>query len=354
MVAMGLFERFKSRPALADTALAMTTPASPWTDRTHLSRIVVADLSGVTATAVSREDAMRVPAVVRARAVICGTLSRQPLVAFTGDARASVQPAWLDNTTTAQAPRTRMLWTLDDLLFYGTSLWVRSNDDQGVLVDAIRASRDQWRINADNVVDVRDGDAFRVASASEVILFEAPQEGLLTLAVEAIKASRDMRSAWSKRVEAPIPLVELHNTDPNMPLESDEINELVKSWEAARRAGGTAYTPHQIQTNSSHGTTPTDLFIQGRNAERLDYGNWTNLPASVLDGSLSTASLTYTTQEGNRTELVDISLAYWANPIEARLSLDDVSAPGDRIGFDLQYMTLPAAANHPSGPTFED
>ena len=350
---MPLFDRFRPRPSLVE--VSDTAAASPWSDRSTLARVVLSDLAGVKSPAWTRRDAQRVPALARARAVICGTLSRQPLASFTDELRDEEQPAWLSNTTTTQTPRARMLWTLDDVFHYGTSLWVRQNDADGLLVDAIRAERDDWHLDPDGRVVIRDGNRFRQALAHEVILFEGPQEGIVTLAADGIAASHDMRRAWSKRVETPVPLVELHSTDQNMILDDDEIKALLTEWEAARRAGGAAFTPYGIEVNVLGGANiATDLYVAGRNAERLDFANWVNLSASVLDGSLSTASLTYTTQEGDRSELVDISLAYWANPLEARLSLDDVSPAGHRIAFDLQYMTLPARTNHPSGPTFED
>ena len=349
---MGLFDRFRREALLVETGRAGITPVSPWSDRSTLARIVLDDLHGVRPTTYGRQDAQRVPALARARAVICGTLSRQPLAQFTDGVRDVAQPTWISTSSSRQSPRTRMLWTLDDVFHYGLSLWAVRRDGE-TIADAVRVSRDAWHLDDAGRVVVTTADGERVAADHEVILFEGPQEGICSLAADGIRAAADMRAAWTKRVESPAPLVELHNTDQNMYLEDHEIAKLVGDWEAARRQGGTAYTPSGIQTNV-HGSTPTDLFVAGRNAERLDFANWTNLAASVLDGSLSTASLTYTTEKGDRSELVDISLAYWANPIEARLSLDDVTPPGSRVAFDLQYMTLPAADNHPSGPTFED
>ncbi len=67
-----------------------------------------------------------------------------------------------------------------------------------------------------------------------------------------------------------------------------------------------------------------------------------------MDASLSTASLTYSTQEGQRNEFADFTLPYWMEPIQQRLSMDDVVLPGERVRFDLtELFTVP---NSPNGP----
>ena len=122
---------------------------------------------------------------------------------------------------------------------------------------------------------------------------------------------------------------------------ADEARDLVHTWEKARReGGGTAYTPASIETKV-HGTAETDLFVNGRNALRLDVANFCNIPAALLEGSMATASLTYSTKQGSRNDLVDLSLGYWADPIEARLSQDDVVPSGRNVAFDLSALATP-------------
>jgi phage portal protein BeeE len=89
------------------------------------------------------------------------------------------------------------------------------------------------------------------------------------------------------------------------------------------------------------------MFIEGRNASRIDIANFFALPASLIDGSLSTASLTYSTQEGRRNEVYDYSIPYWCRPIEDRLSQDDVTPSGTSIKFDFSSLltTVQAPVN---------
>ncbi len=340
---MGLFDAFRlaSRVATRNPAVP---PRSPFTAG-RLSKVVWADVLGSEQGPVTRAMAMRVPAVAKGRALICGTLARQPLAKFRREEKITPD-AWMYRTSTAVSPQARMLWTLDDLIFGGMSLWAVQRGAKGQVVDAIRVPPEWWSINPDLEVMVHG----EKVGPREVVLFEGPQDGLLEIAAEDIRAALSMKSAWKQRVDAPVPLVELHNTDANMPLTDTEIDELIDTWESARRRGGTAFTPAEIEAKT-HGETPTDLFVEGRNAARLDWANFLNIPAALMEGSMATATLTYSTTESQRNEFVDYSLSYWAGPIAARLSMDDVVPAGTRTDFDLTWISQPAPHQ---GPTHED
>lgn len=320
--------------------------SSPWTT-SQLQPIVWADIFGADVPrTVSRKSALRVPAIAKGRALIVGTLSRQPLAKFRGSEKVSAEP-WMYRTSTKQSPRQRMLWTIDDILFTGMSLWAVQRGSKGQILDAIRVPRDAWEIDPDLRIVVNG----RPQQEEEVILLEGPQEGLLEIAAGTIESATNMERSWGKRVESPVPLMELHSTDPNGDLTTEEATALTSEWDVARVNGGTAYTPAGIEARV-HGNVVADLYISGRNAIRLDVANFLGLPGSLLDGSTATASLTYSTKEGSRNELVDLSLAYWANPIEARLSQDDVTPAGTRVAFDLEYLATPTQPAQ--GPAHED
>lgn len=332
-------------PSPEAAALAMTdfrTPIrSPWTS-TDLRRVAISELSGLNPGIVNRSDAMKIPAVVRGRGLICGTLSRHPLGLFAldptnpeGDGTRLATPAWMTSTKTGQSPATRMLWTLDDLIFGGLSVWATERNDDGKITDALRIPPAYWDVDPDSLGVLVYG---KLAKADEVLIFEGPQEGLVTIADTSVMASRNLATAWQQRVESPVPLVELHQTDPAIELDEDEIDEAIEDWEAARRAGGTAFTPPHIEAKI-HGDVKADLYVEARNADRIDWANYLGLPAAMLDGSMATASLTYSTAEGKRSEFIDYSLAYWAVPIESRLSQDDVTDDGTFTRFDLRWLT---------------
>ncbi|MDD7687543.1 MAG: phage portal protein [Actinomycetaceae bacterium] len=341
---MSIFNRFKLASAalrIAERQITIPPGASPFSE-SNLVSIILADVAGMNPPhALTREQAMSVPAVAKARSLILGTLGRQPLALYRDDEQLT-PPPWLYRSDTAQAPLTRLSWTLDDLLFYGRSLWAVERDSAGMIADAIRLPQDWWDINSDGhvCVSITGTDTKKPVPPDSVILFEGLQEGLLDIASRTLTAAIDLENAWGKRVSSPVPLVELHEAERDSEITEAEAEELVARWETSRQKGGTAFTPYGLQL-IEHGDKATDLFIEGRNALRLDVALFTNLPSTLLEGSQATASLTYSTQEGRRNELVDYSLAYWAAPIEARLSQDDVTPPGTRIAFNIEYFSQP-------------
>src|SRR5690606_20760281 len=135
---MGFGSAFRFAAEVARRSPRPVPLASPWTNREHLATIANADWFGKSPEGVAtRLDAMRVPAIVKGRALIVGTLARQPLAKFRGSELVDPEP-WMYRTNTAQAPRTRMLWTLDDLIFYGASLWAVERGARDQILDAIR------------------------------------------------------------------------------------------------------------------------------------------------------------------------------------------------------------------------
>ncbi len=336
---MGWLDTFR-RLAEYSTVDQLAPIRSPWST-TGLRRVVLSDLAGVQNINPGRAEAMRVPSIVRGRALIAGLLARHPLGVWetgTGQKRADMAP-WLTATSTSQSPRQRNLWTWDDLIFTGLSLWFVLRDGQGDIVDGIRVDPGLWTVDPKTRnVTIQGIDDLK---AAQVLLFEGPQEGLITIARDTITAAGALETAWAKRVQQPIPMLELHSTDSTMDLDTDEAKALVDQWEKARReGGGTAYTPNSIETKI-HGTAVTDLFVAGRNAIRLDIANFLSLPSALLEGSMSTASLTYSTKEGSRNDLVDLSLSYWSDPFEARLSQDDVVPAGFNVAVDLSQLASP-------------
>ena len=338
---MGIFDQLQNVLRHAGSRDSLTPIRSPWAT-TALTKIILADMAGVGDATPGRADAMKVPAIVKARALLL-LLARHPFAAYrTADgpdaAPVSGVADWLTTTKGPQSPQHRNLWSWDDVFFSGLSLWAVDRGAGDKITDSLRVPPSLWRLDDGGRVQIT---GIPNVSAEQVILFEGPQEGLLTIAADTIAAALAMDKAWSDRVKHPIPMMELHSTDPNENLDDTERDELVAAWEAARLAGGgTAYTPASIELRTP-GSVTADLFVEGRNALRLDFANFTNMPAALLEGSMSTASLTYSTKEGSRNDLADLSLGYWANPFEARLSQDDVVEAGYNVAVDLSQLATP-------------
>lgn len=335
IVLVGLLDLLRgTRPAIGLPTLAGVGIGSPAAGSTA-AQLVWADYFQGELTALNRTGAMQIPAVARARSILVGVIASLPLRCYHAD-NTEFDVPWFYRTDQPTPIWHRMAWTVDDLLFYGASLWAVTRAKDGTIIDATRVPFERWDVDDKSRIRVDQ----KVVSADEVLYIPGPFEGILAAGQATLNGSRAIDRAWVGRVQNPIPLIELHQlTDDE--LTDDEQTALVDAWAAARTSptGAVGFTDNRVELRV-HGTAVTDLFVEGRNAAVLDVGRLTTIPAALLDGSMSTASLTYSTGEGKRSELLDFSIGYWTAPFESRFSMDDVTPANTRTRFDKSELTM--------------
>lgn len=310
-------------------------PASQFAGDNHLATINLpaefrSDL-GLPAQ-LSREQAMSVPALARARGLLTTTIARLPLVSIDDAGNdAGNTPEFITNTAGPISPFHRMLWTVDDLFFYGWSLWVAERDNAGHVTTAERIPYTRWAMDSDGYVTV---DNTRVAEA-DIILIPGISEGILTGGASTLDQALRLHRAAARAAENPSAQVELHQTN-DRPMNEDEVRRLIDRWMQARRGenGGVAFTSAGIEVKE-HGTSNEHLLIDGRNAVAVDIARLAGMPATMLDATLSGSSLSYQNTAARMSELVTFGLAPFMAAIAARMSQNDVTAPAITLRFDL-------------------
>lgn len=325
---------------------------SPWGSGA-LSKVAWSDIFGSETQFISRQDAISIPAIAKARNLLVALLSGAPLVELNEDGLATEQSQFLQHTEGALSPWHRMAWTLDDLFFYGWSLWevVRdkpNGEAYGKIIHANRVPVEHWSVDDEGQILI---DTVPVDEAN-VILIPGPHEGLLTIAARTARGALRLEEAWIKKARNPIPVVELHETsETGMTL--DEAQAYIQAYVDAREDenGAVAFTPFNIEIKP-HGEYEAALYIEGRNFVRIDIAGFAGFPAAAMDGSLSTASLTYSTQEGKQNELATLSTPLWRGAFEGRMSQDDVVSSGNRVRYDLGDLF--AIQPSPTGPITKD
>lgn len=354
---MGILDRFRTPdPVAVDAVTAgFFDPArypftSPWSSN-NLQRLVFEDVFGADVPENTRAAAMSIPALARGRNLLVTTISRLPLAALAGADPLPTQPGFLTSSVDGSSPQLRIAWTVDDLIFYGWSCWWRSPevDDQGFPLAVGRIAQDEWEIDEDTASVLVNGVRQR---PDQVILIPGIHEGILSFGRDTILDTKTLMRNYRARLANPIPNVELHQTGGDE-LTSDEIDEMVDAWAAARAGanGGVAFTNEFIEAKM-HGTAGEQLMIEGRNAAAVDIARLLGLSASRIDATADKASLNYETTTGRNLEFVEFDLATYMDPIGWRLSLDDVSPAGVRLDFDTADFT--ATTQSPTGPTYGD
>ena len=344
---MGILDTIRTAARLPEllAASSATLPpvhlASPWAPSpNHLHPIVVGDVFDLAHQTMTRDAAMKVPTVARARRLICTTIPRFPLVAIGRDGEPlDEQPPFLTRSDGTLSTYHRVLWTVDDLMFHGWSLWaVRRYADTGKVSAAERIPFRSWSFGDEGTILIHG----KTVDPAEVVLIPGLDEGLLAYGADAIRHAERLIKAAITAAETPSPTLELHQTTP-APMSDQEIDRLIQRWADARRGknGGVAFTNSAIEAKE-HGAADEHLLVEGRNAASVDVARAVGIPAAMVDATGPQSSLTYQTIESRNAEFVDYGLAPFMAAICGRLGMDDVVAAGVRVEFDLgTYATPP-------------
>lgn len=310
----------------------------------------------------TREQAIQVPAVARGRNLLIGAGGPLPLVALDATGVVKRQPTFLYRSNTIENPYDRMAWTLDDLVFHGRSLWLTERGARtggsafGPVLDAVRCPFDRWQIRGERIeVRVDSAGPMVAVDPADVILFNAPTYGLLHDGRDTLRAAQAIERAYVDRAQNPIPLTVIRHqpgADKGDALTEAEAKDVLTVWKNARRGEGGAvgYLPPGLVLETP-GTDAEALLQDARNAVRIDVANHLGIPVAMLDGGVVEESMTYRNAQGEVSRFYG-DLKFWLDPIQHRLSMDDVVPRGQRVRFDLSAFDTPAPA--PTGVPTED
>lgn len=293
------------------------------------------DVDATTHTTVTRAEAMSVAPVAKGRQLICGAISRLPIIGMNGTVPMKDRPKILEQLEAGRPLVTSLSWIVDHLMFYGFAYLIvthRHAEDQ-------RPRQFAWvpQWEADITTDGHLTKAFgKPVNAQDVVRIDAPHEGILNFASERIRAARRLDKAALTASMSPVPSIELHQVS-GTPLTPTEAQELVAAYVASRKKSGVSYTNQSIETRT-HGTPVENLLIDGRKAAALDIARVMCLPAWALDAPAEGQSMTYTNVPSRARELIDYTLAPYMAAITARLSMDDILPRSQWCRFDTDPL----------------
>ena len=322
------------------------------------------DIYGDAPRPVTRAEAMSVPAVARARHLICTTVARLPLAAFRGEELVDPTPSFMTATDgqlgdltpadqrrfglfTGQSPYQRMLRVADDVLFFGYAMlyvtrWGATDlSGRRLPLRMVHVPQGFWAVNSDGeIVDV-DGQPL---PADRVILVEGPHSGILSFGSRTIRGATTLETTALDISQHPFRLALKQTTD--ITLTREERHELVSEVRRALSDNNGVLFVNSALDLQEFRMDSSEFLIGARNASALDIARLTNTPASMLDASTEGSSLEYSTVEGRNLQWLDFGLASYLDSIAARLSEDDVLPQGQRAAFVTDGLTT-YTAPHP-------
>ena len=281
------------------------------------------------ATNTTRQLAMSVPSVARARNIICGTIGSLPLTTFN-----RITGQYVDPHRVINQPDPRVAgfviynWLAEDIWLYGAGygqvLEMYSSTDGGRVRAWTRVSPDRVTVDTDfrnTVIESYkvDGMAVPLQGVGSLIRFDGPDEGLLHRAGKTVAAAVYLENAAVNYAKEPAPSMVLKSNGTN--LTAERISALLTAWKTARQSRSTAFLNADVNLEQ-FGFDPKSMQLaEARQYVALELARACGIPAYFL--SAEQTSMTYSNAVTERRSLVDFSLRPILKAIEERLSLPD-------------------------------
>lgn len=290
-------------------------------------------------TAVTRDEAMTVPAVARARGIICSTVASLPLVQYstiTGELTQS-QSILLTQPDPDSPKSVHFAWLADSILFYGigyvqvTEVELDGRPKHWRWIDPLRVSP---IFNDDNTLVVGyylDTTVLPTSGVGSLIAFNGLDEGLLRRAGRTISTAIALENAAYRSAQEPAPQTVLKSTGVDLP--DEKVTALLTKWKASRQTRATAYLYSGLDMTTVGFDPKSQQLVEARQFHASEIARATGIPAWYLNAE--TASMTYSNTEQERRTLVDFSLRPILSAIEDRMSMYDITPRATKVAFEI-------------------
>lgn len=302
-------------------------------------------LDGVLEPRVGRRAAMTVPAVKRARDLICGTLGVLPLRAYNIDTRVRLKTgstaSLLGQPEHDYARSISMTHVLEDMLFHKYSWWrVTKFGFDGYPVEVRRLDplsmsiRKNWQVYTSDIDPDRhsQGGAWEWVPDAELIRFESPHDALLEAGAATIRDAIKLRISSGNSVDGIPPLSYFAPKDGVADQPPETVDAMLDEWEASRRRRATAYVGSAVELKTLAWSPEQLQLAAQRDYLVLEIARLVGLDPEELGVAIN--SKTYANAEMRRLDLIDFVLAAYVSAVEGRLSMNDVCPRNVTVRFD--------------------
>jgi HK97 family phage portal protein len=294
---------------------------------------------------VSREDALSVPALQRCRNLLSGTIGAIPLELYKKSTNEELgSPAWLEQPTYSQPRSVTIAYTVESLLLYGQSFWkvIEVYQEDG------RPSRFEWIANNRVTITLDstntfvksyavDGMTLPMDGLGSLVTFQSLLPGILNTGVQTIRAAIDVQKAATIAASTPMATGYIKNTGAD--LDPKEVQGLLASWKMARNNRSTAYLTSTLEYNPVSFSPKDMMYNEAIQNLATEIARLCNVPAYYVSAEMNN-SMTYSNVQDERKQFLSLSLQPFISAIEDRLSMDDITARGNVVKFDIDKNFL--------------
>jgi len=294
---------------------------------------------------VSREDALSVPALMRCRNLLAGTIGAIPLELYKKSTNEELgSPAWLEQPSYSQPRSVTIAYTVESLLLYSQAFWkcveIYSEDGRPSRFEWIANNRVTATLDSTNTFVKSyavDGMTLPMDGLGSLITFQSLLPGILTTGIQTIRAAIDVQKAAAVSASQPMPTGILRNNGAD--LDPKEVSGLLAAFKSARNNRSTAYLTSTLEYVPVQ-FSPKDMMY-GEAIQNLatEIARLCNVPAIYVSADQN-SSYTYNNVQDERKQFLQLSLQPFISAIEDRLSMDDITARGNVVKFDIDKNFL--------------
>ena len=287
-------------------------------------------LAGLVAGRISRKDALEVPAVLRSRNLIAGTLAPLPIHVRDKFREENDPTGFLAQVDPNVANVVTFAQLYEDLLFEAVSWWKVTAfgwksypiNAEHVPVNQVMVSGGRVYINGLPVAD------------NEVIRFDSPNPPMLVHAARAIRTCLLLDKTAAMYADNPLPLGVFSPREGASDLDEGELESLFERWHMAQKQRAWAYVSAALEANVLQFDAEQIQLADQRQHAVLEIARAAGVDPERL--GVSTTSRTYRNSESERLDMLDFTLSAYVAAVEQRLSMKDVLPRGykAKVNFD--------------------
>jgi HK97 family phage portal protein len=296
---------------------------------------------------VERDVAMSLPAVIRCRNLIAGTIASIPLHLYRKSTDERIgSPKWLEQPAIAQPRSVTMAYLVDSLLFYGVAYLrvteVYEDDGRPARFEWIAPTRVSFFTDANNYYITSyqvDGANAPMSGIGSLVTFQGLNEGILNTGATIIQQAYRVQDAAYKSALNPQPSGVLKNNGAD--LSENEVAALLAQWKSARNRGSTAYLTSTLEYMPT-AFSPKDMgYVDLIQNLTTQISRLCNIPPYFLSADENN-SMNYSNVQDERKQLISLSLQPFITAIETRLSMDDLTNSQNYVRFAIDDTFLRA------------
>ncbi len=340
---MGLFSTLRLVPNIEDN------PSTPKIKAQYAPPVMEPTFTNVNyfpLSSLTRADALQVPSVNRAHQLITGVIGSLPLALYKKSTGAELgSPLWLEQPDHRQPRSVTISYTVSSLFMYGVAYWevtsLYSDDGRPASFAFVANDRVTATLNAQQTLVQSysvDGQQRPMSGIGSLVTFQSlANDGILNTGARTIRAALDLERAASVAAATPMPTGYIQNTGADLP--EDQINGLLSAWKSARQNRSTAYLSSTLRYEPAQFSPKDMAYSEASQFLSTQIARLCNVPAYLLSADMNN-SMTYANVIDERRQFVDMSLRPYISAIEDRLSMDDLTAHGNIVRFEISDTFL--------------